>query len=209
MCVSLCQSRSGNAALIESFENTLDGWQVPVTSNSQAFVPSFSSTTGVTDGNYSLSITGTGTSGPNYGQMLLSPTTLQLTSVLADAASVSLDVYTPPASFGYFLQFDVDIYNNDTGYVSLDNYSYPGVTIGAESTITVPVSSSLQAELAASSNPTYMAIQVGGGYTAGNETFYLDNIRTTAVPEPSTLALLGVCAFALLGFGLRKRKQAA
>lgn len=125
ICVGLCQSRSGNATLIESFENTLDGWQVVPPSNPQAFVPGFSSTTGVTDGNYSLSITGTGNAGPNYAQMLLSPATTQLTSVLANAASVSLDVYAPPNSFGYYLQFDVDIYNPDTGYVSLGNYSYP------------------------------------------------------------------------------------
>jgi len=172
--------------LLESWENTLDGWQV-LNGN---YTAGFSSTTGVTDGSYSLSLTGT--AAPSYGQMLGSPSTTLLTSELAGASALSFDVYAPGGSFGYYLQFDVDINNSDTGYVSLDSYSYPGVSIGGETTVTVPISSSLQSALAASSNPTSIYIQVGGGYSPDNETFYLDNMRLTAAPEPATLALLGL-----------------
>ncbi|MGO8838151.1 MAG: PEP-CTERM sorting domain-containing protein [Limisphaerales bacterium] len=201
-------TQSTSAQLIESFENTLDGWQVPPSYNPQpAFgaVSGFSTTTGVTAGSYSLSITGTGGSGPNYSQILASPSSMLLTATLADAASVSFDVYTPPGSFGYYLQFDVDINNADTGFVSLDGYSYIGTAIGAETTITVPVSPSLQTALGASSNPTSMDFQVGGGYTAGNETLFIDNILATPVPEPSTLAIAGLGAAPLLLF---RRRQA-
>ena len=178
-----CQSQ-----LIESFENTLDGWTV----QNGNYTAGFSTTTGVTDGSYSLSLTGT--ANPSYGQMLGSPSTTLLTSELAGASALSFDVYAPGGSFGYYLQFDVDINNNDTGYVSLDSYSYPGVSIGGETTVTVPISASLQSALAASPNGTSIYIQVGGGYSDGNETFYLDNLRLTpaAVPEPATLALLGL-----------------
>ncbi len=175
-----------SAQLIESFENTLDGWTV----QNGSYTAGFSTTTGVTDGSYSLSLTGT--TGPSYGQMLGSPSTTLLTSELAGASALSLDVYAPGGSFGYYLQFDIDINNNDTGYVSLDSYSYPGVSIGGETTVTVPISASLQSALAASLNPTSIYIQVGGGYSDGNETFYLDNVQLTPVPEPATLALFGL-----------------
>ena len=176
--------QNASAQLIESFENTLDGWTV----QNGSYTAGFSTTTGVTDGSYSLSLTGT--TGPNYGQMLGSPSTTLLTSELAGASALSFDVYAPGGSFGYYLQFDVDINNSDTGYQSLDSYSYPGVSIGGETTITVPISASLQSALAASPNGTSIYIQVGGGFSDGNETFYLDNIRL--VPEPATLALFGL-----------------
>ena len=200
--------QSASAQLIESFENTLDGWQVPPSYNLQpsfGAVPGFSSTTGVTDGSYSLSVTGTGGSGPGYGQLLVSPSMTLLTSELAGASALSFDVYAPGGSFGGYLQFDVDINNADTGFVSLDSYSYPSATLGAESTITVPISVALQAELAASLNPTTLDIQVGGGYSAGNETFYLDDIRLTPVPEPATLALFGL---GMAGVMLLRRRNA-
>jgi len=195
-----------SAQLIESFENTLDGWQAPPSYNLQpAFgaVPGFSSTLGVTDGSYSLSVTGTGGSGPNYSQLLLSPSTTLLTSELADASALSFDVYAPGGSFGYYLQLDADIDNSDTGFVSLDGNAYPGATIGGETTFTMPISASLRTTLAASSNSTALIFQVGGGYSAGNETFYLDNIRLTPAPEPATLALAGVGMAGLMLFRRR------
>jgi hypothetical protein len=186
-----------SAQLIESFENTLDGWSVL----QGAYTAGFSTTTGVTDGSYSLSLTGT--AGPSYGQMLGSPSTTLLTSELAGASALSFDVYAPGGSFGYYLQFDV-VNNSDTGYMSLDGYSYSGVSIGGESTVTVPVSASLQSALAASPNGTSIYIQVGGGYSDGNETFYLDNVRLTPAPEPATLALMGLGMASLIM--IRRRK---
>jgi hypothetical protein len=187
-----------SAQLIESFENTLDAWNV-VNGN---YTAGFSTTTGVTDGSYSLSLAGT--TAPNYGQILDSPSTTLLTSELAGASALSFDVYTPGGAFGYYLQFDVDINNSDTGYVSLDGYSYQGVNNGAESTVTVPISASLQSALAASSNPTEIDIQAGGGFSAGNETFYLDNVRLTPAPEPATLALFSI---GMVGVKLLRRRK--
>ncbi len=165
-----------SSVLIESWENTLDGWQAPSPDgNNSSYTPSFSTTTGVTDGNYSLAMTGT--AAPDYSIMLNSPYSMTLTNTLADATSVSLDVFAPSGSFGGALGIDMDIGNNAIGFESLDNYTYQSPTIGTESTITVPISSSLASELATSGDPTQFYIQVGGNYTPGNETIYFDNLR--------------------------------
>ena len=124
--------------------------------------------------------------------MLRSAFVPQYTIDLSNAQSVSFDVTTPPASFGFFLQWDMDINNNDTGFVSLDSFSYAGVGIGGTTTLTVPVSAALRATLAASANPTQLIFQVGGGNSGNPQTFYLDNIRTTPAPEPTSIALLTI-----------------
>jgi hypothetical protein len=188
-------AKSASAALIESWENTsdatFDGW----TTNLQPYTASYD-TIGATDGAHSLAMTGTAS--PSYGQMLRSSFLPSLTSALAHAQSVSFDVTVPNGAFGGFLQFDVDINNNDTGFVSLDGFSYIAATIGGTKTITVPVSASLQSTLSASSNPTQLIIQVGGGSSGNPQTFYVDNIRTTAAPEPASLAMAALAAIPLL-----------
>ena len=129
---------------------------------------------------------------------------MSLTTLLGSADTLSLDVYTPAASFGYFLQFDFDVNNADTGFQSLDGYSYLATVIGSETTLTVPIPAGIGATLASSSNPTELIIQVGGGYSDGNETMYLDNLRVHVIPEPSTFALLG---FGLLSLVAVARKR--
>ena len=68
----------------------------------------FSTTTGVTAGTYSWNLTAV--SGPDYGLALTGPSSTNLTTLLENAASISIDVLTPVAgSFGYYQQWDVEI----------------------------------------------------------------------------------------------------
>jgi hypothetical protein len=183
------------STLLESWENTLDGWTV---SGGGVGSSSFSTAQGVTDGSFSLDLTYPGN--PTYGTPLFSSYNSSWTSILANNPSVSLDVYTPPASFSYYLQVQLWVNNADTGY--FQDGSYFGTTIGSETTITFPtLPSALVATLAASSNPTQIGFQIGGG---GAGDVFLDNLRVQEVPEPGTLALLGLGALGLLG--LRGRR---
>ena len=191
-------AQSVSAQLLESWEGSLDGWTVQNADYTYAPATKF----GVTDGTYSAALIGT--AAPNYGGMLLSPYEMSYTTALGGATSLSFDVYAPAGGFGYYLQFDVDINNADTGFLSLDSYSYPGIgPDGNEHTITIAMPAGVAAALAASSNPTQFQIQVGGGYTDGSETLYLDNLRV--VPEPSAFALLGFGVLALVGVARRRR----
>jgi hypothetical protein len=192
-----------SATLIESWENTLDGWAAPPSYNVNGFSSAFSTTTGVTDGSYSLALVGT-TSGPNYGQMLYGPSTMALTSLLSNASAIDLDVYAPAASFGYYLQVQIGINNSSAGIGFDALTSYVGVNIGGETTLSAPISPALDALLAASPNPTAIFVQVGGGYSAGNETAYFDNLRSVDVPEPATLSILGA-GLGLLGLRRSRR----
>jgi PEP-CTERM motif len=175
--------------LVESWENTLDGWTV---SGGGVGSSSFSSTQGVTDGSFSLDLTYA--SSPNYGTPMSSANSSSLTSILANNPSVSLDVFTPSSSFGFYLQIQLWVNNADTGY--FQDGDYISTTIGSETTITFPNLPAAQvAILAASSNPTQIGFQIGGG---GAGDVFLDNLRVQPVPEPGTLALLGLGALCLL-----------
>ena len=198
-----------SAQLIESWENTLDGWTFNPSYNTQAgFTQGFSNTAGVTDGSYSLTITSAAPA-PNYGQMLEGPYSYYNTVALANATDLLMDVDTTAGAFGYYLQFDIEINNADTGFLSLDGYSYSAsATIGSEATMTFPIPSSVSSELASSSNPTQIDISIGGG-TGGGEMF-LDNLRgngpPVVVPEPMSLGAIGAGSVLLL---LRRHRRAA
>lgn len=199
--------RLASAQLIESWENTLDGWTFNPSYNTQAgFTQSFSNTTGVTNGSYSLDITSAGPA-PDYGQLLEGPYSYYNTVALAHSTDLLLDVDTSAAAFGYYLQFDVEINNLDTGFTSIDGYAYPSTTIGSETTVQIAISPTIAAELAASSNPTQIDISVGGG--GGGGTMYLDNLRgngpAVVLPEPVSFGAMGAGSVLLL---LRRRRAA-
>ena len=184
------QPAQAATVLLESWENTLDGWTV---SGGGVGSSSFSTAQGITAGSFSLDLTYPGN--PSYGTPMFSAYSPSWTSTLANNPRVSLDVYTPPASFGYYLQVQLWVNNADTGY--FQDGSYFGTTIGSETTITFPdLPADKLAILATSSNPTQMGFQIGGG---GAGDVFLDSLRVQQVPEPSTLVLLGLGALGVLG----------
>jgi hypothetical protein len=204
------------ADVLESWNNTsdatFDGWSIPPsynTVNFANFAASYSTTLGVTNGAAAVAIASTPANdssatpaGPNYGQLLEGPYSQSLTTIMAHAAGVQFDVYTPNPSFGYYLQLDVDLNNNDAGFHSIYNYYYTAATIGAETTMTyyftppgayesifgdpaygniITANAAYQAALATSTNPTQILIQAGGGYStpggSTSEVMYIDNLR--------------------------------
>ena len=172
---------SARAQLIESFETGANGWTIsPFGSQGGNFQINGNSPLGATDGLASLAIGPTANNvgnGPNYSQLLISDNNpasayaMNMTSILANASDLKFDVFTPPGSFGCFLQFDVDINNSGTGFVSLDGFSYQGTSIGNETTFDLPITPAIRSALAGSGSGTTMIMQVGGGFTTGNETF--------------------------------------
>lgn len=187
--------QTASAALLESWENSLDNW-----APDSPYTYAFSTTTGVTDGSYSLALTAA--SAPNYGSGLYSDYRMSYTTALASASTLSLDVYAPAGSFGGYLQIQLWENNADTGYNQIpDGSTYLSTTIGSETTLTWTIPTSISSVLATSSSTTQIGFQLGGG--AGG-TMYLDNVRTTAVPEPATLALAGLGMLGLLVFRRRK-----
>jgi hypothetical protein len=197
--------------LLNSFENSLGGFVYPSGGDTSFTISGYSQTTGVTDGSYSAiyspSGTNTGT-GPNYGQFIESAGySTTLTTELQNATAITLQVFAPTNSFGGFIQFNAALQTDNTGYPydeigGFDLAHTP--TFGTESTITFQFTAKAIADIAAAEaagDGTQLSIAIGGGYSAGNETAYFDNLEAVtpaAVPEPASLALLALGAPALL-----------
>jgi hypothetical protein len=120
---------------------------------------------------------------------------------------LNLDVYCPGGSFGYYDQIELVINQpGGVGFLSLGS-GYYAANIGGEATISAPITPAEDATLLANATlPSNIIMQVGGGYSAGDETMYWDNLRTTdIVPEPATLGVLGAGISMLM---LRRRRKA-
>jgi hypothetical protein len=176
--------------LINSWENSEEGWTIeePAIWSSGGF----STTTGVTAGLYSWELTAA--SGPNYNTAIAGPSSTNLTTLLANAASVSVDVDVPVGgSFGYYLQWDLSVNQpGGLGSVSVDDGQYTqAATIGGESTLTFAIPQSIRTALLSNpSLPSYLSYAIGGGSTAGAMTIYLDNLRASLLPPaPASLSV--------------------
>jgi hypothetical protein len=194
------------AALINSWENDAEGWTFI---NGNYSTAGFDTAVGVTNQTYSWKIAG-GTAGPDYGGFIQSPSTTALTSTLANASELLVDLTVPTGGdFGWYLQWTAIVDNADTGYTSLDGYSYSqAADIGNSTpkTLMWTIPATMQATLAASTSPTKIIFQVGGGSNGGtNNSMYLDNLRTVPVPEPASAALLG--GVALIGWATGRRRR--
>jgi hypothetical protein len=189
--------QTASADLLESWEGSWDGWTTLNPNDVNASLNN-SSSYGVTDGNYSLAVTSPGPEDP-YNPILFelfSQAQSSYTTALASSSALTLDVYTPPGSFGNNLTIYMVIYNSDLGVSGLLNPET--TTIGQETTLTFDIPSAAAAILAASSNTTRIEIEGVGGFTARNETAYLDNLQTVAIPEPATLEWVGLGAAGIL-----------
>jgi len=216
----LCMMRPATASgqLIESFENTMDGWTFNPSWNVQQFTQTFSTTTGVTDGSYSLEIDSGAIArtlnGFNYGNALVGPNSVAMTTLLSNSSAVTIDFFAPSGALGYGPQVDLDVNGGPTfGYQSLDGYGYPSFANGVEVTMTFPITPAQQSQLGLDAIGGYgsdLVLQLGSGKPTATSipVLYIDNIQAIpgpppVVPEPATLGILGAAAGALM---IRRRK---
>ncbi len=177
--IGLGISSARSQTLLNSWENSLEGWTIAEPGIWST--TGFSTTTGVTAGSYSWELTAA--SGPNYNTALTGPASTNLTALLANAASVSIDIDVPVGgSFGYYLQWDLSVNQpGGLGSVSVDGGQFTqAATIGGQATLTFTIPQSVRAAMLA--NPTLpcsLSYAIGGGTTAGEMTIYLDNLRIT------------------------------
>lgn len=204
VCLAFFCFQSASGALLESWENGWDGWNPDVIDPFINFRLSNSAYYGVTDGQWSFEVISTGQTSANFPELFAVDSQRQntLTSILSSTSALTLDVYAPLGSFGGNLSILMFIVTPGLAGTMLNSEA---TTIGQETTLTFNIPTSLNTALAASPNGTDIQIDGIGGFTAGNETVYLDNLRTVAIPEPAPLEWhgLGILLIVIAHRGLR------
>jgi hypothetical protein len=175
---------SNAQTLINSWENSPEGWSILETNTwtSGGFV-----TSNKTQGNYSWKLTSTGV---DYGDTLRGPSSTGLTPIMANAASVNMDIVIDPTAphFNWGIQIDLAVNQpGGMGYMSVTGGNYPGGVFGdaltnsSTNTLTFPVVQAFRTALDAYPHlPCYLILKVGGG---GGGTIYIDNLRATPIPQ--------------------------
>jgi len=177
-----------SSGLISSWENSLDGWvnqsgpDVAANNYGQtgpfAYTLGYSTTTGVTNGSYSLACTTTQAGLGNHAVII--NTTSAMGTALSTASSVSFDIY-PQASGGTAA---VSVYLNGTGipYVELTPVN---LNLNQENTVTFNITAAQRAGISASLGSGDYC-QIGINVNATNAiTAYLDNFQITSVAAPT------------------------
>jgi hypothetical protein len=186
LLVSVAPAAFAQPVLINSWENSLEGWSILETGTWTSL--GFINTNGATQGSYSWKLASTGV---DYGPTLQGPASTNLTLLMANADSVNMDIVVDPSAaprFGFGLQIDLEVNQpGGAGTISVDGYNYPGgvfggqLTDGSTNVLTWPVSQATRSALDAFPNlPTYLTISIGGG--AGGA-IYIDNLRATKIPQ--------------------------
>src|SRR5215831_7264868 len=110
--------------LLNSWENSPEGWSILETN---AWSSGGFTNKGATQGSYSWKLT---TTNVDYAPTLQGPTSSNLTWLMANAASVSMDILAAtdsPPNFNWGIQIDLEVNQpGGVGTMSVDGYTYPG-----------------------------------------------------------------------------------
>jgi hypothetical protein len=179
--LGLSAVQSQTVVPLNSWENSTEGWSIIETNTWTS--NGFSTTKGVTQGSYSWQLT---TTAVDYGPTLRGPSSTNVTWLMANAASLSMDILlsTNAPAFAWGIQIDLEVNQpGGAGTISVDGYNYPGDVYGNynQNTISWTVSQATRTALDAYPNlPCYLTLSVGGG--AGG-TIYIDNLQLTKIPQ--------------------------
>ncbi len=179
--ISIAQSQT----LINSWENSLEGWSVVETGTWTSV--GFSNTKGATDGSYSWQLA---TTAVDYGVTLQGPSSTNLARLMANAATVNMDIVigTNAPQFNWGIQIDLEVNQpGGVGTMAVDGGNYSGgvfggsLTDGSTNTLTWPVLQAVRTALDAYPNlPCYLTISVGGG---GGGAIFIDKLRVNLIPQ--------------------------